>query len=121
MSALGATVAAAARLLDGVVYLNEDAHGEQLSKQQLSTSLLGQNRRIKALEAELEAARAASEAARRGQETAEARLKDAARLVASLRAEVSNGKVALREHVAELLRTQEALAALRAGRAQQDG
>ena len=106
MAALGATVATATRLLDGAVYLDSAAKGAALSKQQLSSSLVGQQRRIQQLTEELESTRAAAEASRRAQEAAEARLRDAARLIATLKGEVANGKTALQAHVAELLRLQ---------------
>ena len=71
-----------------------------------------QNRRVKALEEELGASKAA-------QRALEARLRDATQLIATLRGEAADAKTALAAHVAELLKTkkqlEEAQAALRHG------
>ena len=69
-----------------------------------------QNRRVKALEADAATAYAAADAARAGQAAAEARLRDAATTIATLRKEAADSKVALAAHVAELLATQQQLA-----------
>ncbi len=65
-----------------------------------------QNRRVKALEAELAACRASAA-------DMEARLRAAERTISALRSDASDAKTALAAHVAELLATQDALRAAR--------
>ena len=102
MAALGATVTQLTRVMDGaVVYLDEP----QLTRQQLASSLLGQQRRLVQLQQELDAAQRAH--------------REATQLIASLRGEVADTKVALAAHVDELLATRELLERERQQRGQQ--
>jgi hypothetical protein len=102
MAALGATVTQLTRVMDGaVVYLDEP----QMTRQQLASSLLGQQRRLLQLEQELDAAQRAH--------------REALLLIASLRGEVADTKVALAAHVDELLAARELLERERRQRGQQ--
>lgn len=92
MAQLGATVTQLSRILDGaVVYLDEP----QLTRQQLAASLLGQQKRLVQLQQELDASQRAH--------------REATQLIASLRREVADAKVAVAAHVDELLATRELL------------
>lgn len=114
MAALVSTAAAAAKLLDGAVFLTEPAHAAAAEREALASTVLAQQRRLNALSLELAASQAATELARAAADEAQARLREAGRTVAGLRSEVANGRVALAAHLEELLATQATVAELRA-------
>lgn len=81
MDGLGVTLSLLTRVLDGAVYLNSETHDDLVARRELTTSLLGQEKRIQQLQHELEAER-------KSREVAESRLKESAQLIATLRGEL---------------------------------
>ena len=96
IDSLGVTVALLTKVLDGAVYLDSDAHEDEVLRKELQAALLAQEKRIRQLQTDLAAARAA-------QKEGEKKLRET-------RTELANSKVALQAHVSELLAAKEELA-----------
>jgi hypothetical protein len=96
MDSLGVTVALLTKVLDGAVYLDSDAHEDEVSRKELQAALLAQEKRIQQLQTDLAAARAAQ--------------KEGERKLRETSTELVNSKVALQAHVSELLAAKEELA-----------